>query len=249
MTVSPAEDERRRRVYDDASCDREAAASLGLNYNTFRTWRRRAGLPTKISTLPRRRIPEGEESRRNEIWKGTDSDREAAWLVGISVGSFHSWRERRGLANKWTSCQPGEGYLTPQEERRRLDAWASSATLREAAAKVGLMPQAYDSWARRRGIPSQAKAQAQSRLGYREHELRIWQAFCTSLTDRESANKLGIGRNSVKRWRIRNGFPDHRRTPEYWQRLKHEARRGNPVAEHYVRKRFPNTHGLDGDPT
>lgn len=245
MAISAEEHERRRLVYQDTDCDEEAAAGLGLSYRAFRAWRRRAGLPVKPSSRASPSISAAERQRRMDVWERTSSDGEAARTLGLLRCTFQSWRKNQGLKNKRTGCGPGEGLISPEEERRRLDAWAASPTLREAAKLVGISSQSFERWAKRRGIPSPVVRLTMHRVGYSEFELHMWHAFCSSLNDRECATRAGIGRNAVRRWRIRNGFPDHRHTTEYWARLRREAHRGNPVAAFYVRKRFPQTHGLD----
>ena len=241
--ITPQEHERRQHAYNDNPSDMTAAAALGMDRSAFSRWRTLQGLPIKSMPTGARVTPQEDRNRRL-AYQMTESDREAAWVLGIPVGTFNAWRERTGFANKWNGRRPEQRTSTPQEQRRRLDAWASSRTISEAAGKVGITPSAFESWTKRRGIPSPVKILAPTRLGFSEQDIRMWHAYCTAFSDHESANRLGINHTSVRRWRRRNNLPNHKRTKGYWERLRREALNGNPVADYYVRKRFPKTHGL-----
>ena len=242
--ITPADHAQRRRAYDETGSDLEAAERLGLSYGTFRSWRIRQGLVVK-KTRAGPRLSPGEQSRRRSVWELTDSDAEAAALLGIHPTTFGDWRQTAGLHSRSTGSAPGQGTrIVGLEERRRLDAWASSRSLREAAKKIGITGQSFESWAKRRGIPPQARAAAAGRIGLSPHETRLWEAYCTTLSDLEAANKAGIGRDSMRRWRLRQQLPGHNTSQLYWARLRQEAANGNPVARFFVQRRFPRTHDL-----
>lgn len=51
-----------------------------------------------------------EDARRRDAYKRTDSDVEAAELLGLQVGTYQKWRVSRGLKAKG---QRGRPLLTP----------------------------------------------------------------------------------------------------------------------------------------
>lgn len=51
-----------------------------------------------------------EDARRRDAYKRTETDAEAAELLGLQVGTYQKWRVSRGLKAKG---HPGRPLLTP----------------------------------------------------------------------------------------------------------------------------------------
>ncbi len=104
--LPPEEEVRRRRAYEAALSDREAARSLGMRSGGFADWRKSRGLPPKMNQSMGRPVEPIREIVYRVALLLTRSDAEAAKVLNISVANITGWRRRRGMHSKYEGRVP-----------------------------------------------------------------------------------------------------------------------------------------------
>lgn len=210
-------DEQFREAYEHHRSDTEAAVALGIHRVEFSTWRKHANLRSKSPwKSDRPTLSATEEARRRVAYEATRSDREAARSLQMNRLTFRQWRIQRGLPDKGKRVVE----LTPEENRRRLEAYNVSKSSAEAARRLGIGKHAFDKWRRHAHLPAY-------------HDWRPWQAanakrialYRRADTDREIAAGVGVTESAVNYWRKRHALPAKTGAgsplpPEEWERRR-----------------------------
>ncbi len=106
IQLSPEEEARRLRAYEETSCDREAAAILDMPKSSFNSWRTSRGLPPKTQGIMGRPVDAMRDAVYRFTFRSTHSDGEAAKVLNIPVAKFASWRRRRGMHSRYEGRVP-----------------------------------------------------------------------------------------------------------------------------------------------
>lgn len=87
-------------LYEKGLTDREIANALGIkSKSNVCTWRKSKGLPPNVS-YGHSLTPAGDQ-RRRDVYAATNTDSQAAAIIGISAKAFCDWRNARGLQPKY----------------------------------------------------------------------------------------------------------------------------------------------------
>lgn len=138
----------RRRVYESAASDTDAAKQLGIHRTSFRVWRVSQGLPSKVAH--RRPLTPEEHARRLEVWAASVDNGDAARCLGISSPAFEIWAKKRGLR----SNRHYQELFSSGKHERYLHAYYESRSDAEAARLLKVPTLAVSRWRRRNGLPS-----------------------------------------------------------------------------------------------
>lgn len=201
--LSRAEQKRRRDAYRRHGTDAEAADELSMPRTAFRAWRNLNGLPAKCSRPDR--IDEAEDRRRRATYQSSESDEEAAALLGIGIGGYKWWRQQRGLPGKGV----GGPTVTSTEQERRLRAYHETANDIEAATILRLTQSGFQRWRAKAGLPAKTANKGQH-VTPRE-QARRFRAYRTGGTDAEIAKRLDLKLATYRGWRQAEGLPVWRR--------------------------------------
>lgn len=230
MTLPSEEHTRRVAAYHATRSDQEAADALGMSRERFRQWRNDNDLPIKGGRPSR--LSADEHASRREAYDLTDSDGEAAKLLGISRGRFNAWRESQHLPAK----QRPVGALSDEEVERRLAAYEASETDEEAWTRMGLTKGGYTTFRRTHGLSKlgdEEYVRSTSRLrrlraerdSARRDEEAAADAFRATMPEpstkmlRESREKGGVEEVRTKR-RVRHRSKRVRESAKPWTRTK-----------------------------
>ncbi len=120
-SLSPEEEQRRRRAYEQSNTNKEALEILdNLTWGAFDWWRKSRGLP---SLAGEKGLAAKEDQRRFEVWKRVSSDGEGAKELGITKSAFRQWRYGRSLDIPSTEEGEEEGQRLPLTEERKQYLW------------------------------------------------------------------------------------------------------------------------------
>ena len=201
--LSTAEHARRLAAYNAHATDGEAANALGLPRPAFRTWRDLQELPAKN---PRpARIGAKEEVRRQRAYRNSNSDEEAAALLGIGVGGFKWWRQQHGIPGKGA----GGPIVTDHEDAARRRAYEETANDIEAANRLGLTQSGFQRWRAKAGLP--AKTPNKGLHVTPREQARRMRAYQAGGTDAKIAKRLDLKLATFRGWRQAQGLPAWRR--------------------------------------
>ena len=201
--LSKTEHRRRLAAYRENDSDGDAAHALGMPRPAFRTWRDLQGLPAK--TKRPAPIDEREDARRVHAYHATETDEEAAAQLGIGVGGFKWWRQRRGLQGKGTG-----GPIVPEDENeRRRTAYDVTANDIEAAAHLGITQSGFQRWRAKAGLPAKTN-NGGLHVTPREQARRM-RAYRVGDTDEATAKRIGLKLATYRAWRQSQGLPAWRK--------------------------------------
>lgn len=91
-----------------------------------------------------------EHERRRRAYAASDTDAQAAAMLGITAGAMRTWRRNQGLP-----ARASNGLLA-DEEQRRMQAYRTTSSDPEAAAILGISRTGFQGWRHRRCLPARS---------------------------------------------------------------------------------------------
>ena len=196
-------DAERMAAYHRHNCDADAAHELGISDVAFASWRRRNGLEAKAgeSQLARHAVAVNDPAFDRAYW-ATESDYEAAKMLGTSYSRFVAWREKAKLPCRGTRPEPID-----HDVRHRI--YRETRSDEEAAVRLGISRESFARWRQSQGLePKRAMAGSlparddKGRIILRDARAVEWmRMYATGLGDKEIAARVGCLPAKVTRWR------------------------------------------------
>jgi len=151
-----------------------------------------------------RRLSEEENALRLELYEKGYSDREIADEVGVARSAICVWRQRNNLEGNAKQGGVEGDRLSEENIQLRLSMIEQGLSDGEIAEQLGITKSAFTIWRNKRGIPPNRPRGGQ-RLPKNMQKRRI-ELYKRGFSDREIAEKIGISKSGVQRWRKREGI-------------------------------------------
>jgi transposase len=119
MGLSQIEAEQRMELYEQGLSYKDIAKALNIPYSTIINWFHTRGLKAH-----RQQDLSGESERRYQAYLETNTDKEAAFKLGLKIETYYAWRRAQGLPakNEQAPQRKDNSYVStrPQWERDRI---------------------------------------------------------------------------------------------------------------------------------